>query len=66
MALAREGKQRAWWQQFGLPYATYVGLEAEATSISDYNPDIVPGCSRLKATPARSSNLATLLLSPPR
>jgi transcriptional regulator with XRE-family HTH domain len=43
MALAREGKQRAWWQQFGLPYATYVGLEAEASSISDYNPDIVPG-----------------------
>jgi hypothetical protein len=43
MALAREGKQRAWWQQLGLPYATYVGLEAEATSISDYNPDIVPG-----------------------
>jgi transcriptional regulator with XRE-family HTH domain len=43
MALAREGKQRAWWQQFGLPYATYVGLEAEATSIRDYNPDIVPG-----------------------
>ena len=43
MALAKEGKQRAWWQQFGLPYATYVGLEAEAASISDYNPDIVPG-----------------------
>ena len=43
MALAREGKQRAWWQQFGLPYATYVGLEAEAASISDHNPDIVPG-----------------------
>src|SRR5580700_5584661 len=28
MALAREGKQRAWWQQFNLPNATYVGLEA--------------------------------------
>jgi len=25
--LAREGKQRAWWQQFDLPYATYVGLD---------------------------------------
>jgi len=43
MTLAREGKQRAWWQQFDLPYATYIGLEAEATSISEYNPDIVPG-----------------------
>jgi transcriptional regulator with XRE-family HTH domain len=48
MALAREGKQRAWWQQFGLPYATYVGLEAEATSISDYNSDIVPGLLQIE------------------
>jgi transcriptional regulator with XRE-family HTH domain len=43
MALAREGKQRAWWQQYDLPYATYVGLETEAATISDYNTDIVPG-----------------------
>jgi transcriptional regulator with XRE-family HTH domain len=43
MALAREGKQRAWWQQYDLPYATYVGLEIEAATISDYNTDIVPG-----------------------
>jgi transcriptional regulator with XRE-family HTH domain len=43
MTLAREGKQRAWWQQFDLPYATYVGLETEAATISDYNTDIVPG-----------------------
>ena len=41
--LAREGKQRAWWQQFDLPYATYIGLEIEATSISEYNSDIIPG-----------------------
>lgn len=41
--LAREGKQRAWWQQYDLPYATYIGLETEATSISDYDSDIVPG-----------------------
>jgi transcriptional regulator with XRE-family HTH domain len=43
MTLAREGKQRAWWQQYSLPYATYVGLEAEATSISDYNSGIISG-----------------------
>ena len=42
-ALAREGKQRAWWQEFDLPYGNYVGLEAEATSISQYESDIVPG-----------------------
>ena len=42
-ALAREGKQRAWWQQYGLPYAPYIGLETEAASISDYNTDVVTG-----------------------
>ena len=43
MVLAREGKQRGWWQEFDLPYANYVGLEAEAASISQYESDIVPG-----------------------
>lgn len=43
MTLAREGKQRAWWQGLDLPYETYIGLEAEATSIRDYNTDIVNG-----------------------
>lgn len=42
-ALAKEGKRRAWWQEFDLPYATYIGLEAEASSIFDYNTDIVNG-----------------------
>jgi transcriptional regulator with XRE-family HTH domain len=41
--LAREGKQRAWWQPLGLPYPTYVGLEAEATVIRDYGLGHVPG-----------------------
>jgi transcriptional regulator with XRE-family HTH domain len=43
MALAREGKQRAWWQQYDLPNATYIGLETEAGAISDYDTDILPG-----------------------
>ena len=43
MNLARESRQRAWWQPLGLPYSTYVGLEAEATSISDYGLGIIPG-----------------------
>jgi transcriptional regulator with XRE-family HTH domain len=43
MALASEGRQRAWWQPLGLPYSTYVGLEAEATSIRDYGLGIMPG-----------------------
>jgi transcriptional regulator with XRE-family HTH domain len=41
--LAREGKQRAWWQPLGLPYSTYVGLEAEAEAIYDYGLGIIPG-----------------------
>lgn len=41
--LAHEGKQRAWWQPLGLPYSTYVGLEAEADSISDYGIGVIPG-----------------------
>jgi transcriptional regulator with XRE-family HTH domain len=41
--LARESKAQAWWQPYDLPYATYVGLEAEATSISDYEPGVFPG-----------------------
>jgi transcriptional regulator with XRE-family HTH domain len=43
LELASEGKQRAWWQALALPYSTYVGLEAEAISISDYGLGIVPG-----------------------
>jgi transcriptional regulator with XRE-family HTH domain len=43
LELAREGKQRAWWQPLNLPYSTYVGLEAEAASISDYGLGIIPG-----------------------
>jgi transcriptional regulator with XRE-family HTH domain len=43
MTLAREGKQRGWWQDYALPYATYVGLEAEASSIDVYQSAVVPG-----------------------
>jgi hypothetical protein len=43
MSLAREGKQQGWWQSYDLPYSTYVGLEAEAVSIRDYDSAVVPG-----------------------
>lgn len=49
MTLAREGKQRAWWQAYALPYETYVGLEAEAVSISDYNSDVVNGLLQVES-----------------
>jgi hypothetical protein len=41
--LAREGRSSAWWQPYGLPYATYVGLEAAAVGISDFEPGVFPG-----------------------
>jgi transcriptional regulator with XRE-family HTH domain len=43
LELASEGKQRGWWQPLGLPYSTYVGLEAEAVSLSDYGLGFIPG-----------------------
>jgi transcriptional regulator with XRE-family HTH domain len=43
MTLAQQGREQAWWQRFNLPYSTYIGLEAEATSISDYESGVFPG-----------------------
>ena len=43
MSLAAEGKQQAWWQSYDLAYATYVGLEAEAVSISAFQSSVVHG-----------------------
>jgi len=41
--LSHEGKQQGWWQSYDLPYSTYVGLEAEAVAISDFQSSVVPG-----------------------
>jgi transcriptional regulator with XRE-family HTH domain len=43
MKLARESKLQGWWQSYDLTYATYVGLEAEAVAISDFQSSVVPG-----------------------
>jgi transcriptional regulator with XRE-family HTH domain len=43
LKLAVEGKQTGWWQSYDLPYSTYVGLEAEAVAISDFQSSVVPG-----------------------
>jgi transcriptional regulator with XRE-family HTH domain len=47
LTLARESRERGWWQQYGevVPqwFATYVGLEVEASTISAYQAEIVPG-----------------------
>jgi len=47
--LAREGRSAAWWQPLDLPYATYVGLEADAVSITDFEPGVFPGLLQIPA-----------------
>jgi transcriptional regulator with XRE-family HTH domain len=43
--LAEEGKAPGWWKPFDLDplYATFVGLESDAVSISDYGAGVFPG-----------------------
>jgi len=43
LQLARETKQRTWWQRSGLNDLSYLGLEEAAASISDYGLGIMPG-----------------------
>jgi transcriptional regulator with XRE-family HTH domain len=46
-ALVTQARQRAWWEAYGdvLPdaYETYIGFEAEARLLREYNPIVVPG-----------------------
>ena len=43
MTLAREARQQAWWQSYDLQYDNYVGLEAGASAIDDFQSSVVPG-----------------------
>lgn len=49
MTLARLSNQRAWWQQHDLGYSDYIGLEAEALGIDDYESTIIPGLLQTEA-----------------
>lgn len=42
-ALAKEARSRAWWQRYDLSYEEYVGLEADALWIRDFEPGVFPG-----------------------
>jgi transcriptional regulator with XRE-family HTH domain len=59
MKLARESKLQGWWQSYDLTYATYVGLEAEAVAISDFQSSVVPGLLQT-ADYARAGHEATM------
>jgi len=47
LTLARQAKERGWWQSFGpsVPswFQFYVGLESEASTIQEYSAELVPG-----------------------
>jgi transcriptional regulator with XRE-family HTH domain len=52
ITLAREARQRGWWQPYGsaLPpgFDTYVGLESDASSIAAYAPELIPGLLQIE------------------
>jgi transcriptional regulator with XRE-family HTH domain len=47
LTLARDAVQKGWWEDYGDAitdeYMTFIGLEAEATSISQWQVEVVPG-----------------------
>jgi hypothetical protein len=47
LTLARQAKERGWWQSYGTAvpgwFQFYVGLESEASTISEYSGELVPG-----------------------
>lgn len=50
MRMATEADRQGWWVACGeVPYAVYIGLETEASSIRSYEPLVIPG---LLQTPA--------------
>lgn len=58
--LAVQGKQHGWWQSYELSqFADYVGLEAAAVAIKDYQSILVPGLLQT-ADYARAANEAVL------
>ncbi|MEU8036891.1 helix-turn-helix transcriptional regulator [Streptosporangium sp. NPDC049078] len=50
MDLVRGARERGWWEQYkGVFTGTYVGLEAEASSIDTFEPLVIPGLLQTSA-----------------
>jgi transcriptional regulator with XRE-family HTH domain len=66
--LARTSRERGWWESYvgeaPSEFATFLGLEAEASSISSFNALVVPGL--LQTEDYARAMLKSLLLMPPR
>jgi hypothetical protein len=39
---ARQSRQHSWWQSYDLPFSTYLGLEADATTIRSCHSTLIP------------------------
>jgi hypothetical protein len=65
--LATEGKQQGWWQPYELDtFATYVGLEAEATTLIDFRCTTVPGLLQTADYARAMHKTAVPVLTPER
>lgn len=66
--LARTSRERGWWENYvgeaPSEYGTYIGLEADASSISSFTAILVPGL--LQTEDYARAMLKSLLLMPPR
>lgn len=40
---ARNEPERGWWKKYDLPYGDYVGFEATAIALRDFDPGVFPG-----------------------
>ncbi|MEV0696549.1 helix-turn-helix transcriptional regulator [Saccharopolyspora sp. NPDC050389] len=67
-SLARAARRKGWWETYVdvLPewHERYLGLEAEASEVNTYEPDVIPGLLQTQAY-ARALTKATLLRSSP-
>jgi transcriptional regulator with XRE-family HTH domain len=43
MGLVRQSHERAWWQEYSLPFSALVDFETSAVAIADYKSAIIPG-----------------------
>ncbi len=62
--LAKDVKKEGWWHKYGdvigARYADYISLEAEATTIRNYEPQFIPGLLQIEEY-AREINRSTLV-----
>jgi transcriptional regulator with XRE-family HTH domain len=66
VALARKSRVRTWWSQYrdvlNAQYQEFVGFEADASRLRQFNPTIIPGL--LQAEPYVRALIPALVLSP--